>query len=64
MAAVTDVQAPIAEALEPRLYQDPELVEVEQERIFERTWQLIGHVSALSQSGTYITGCEPANPVV
>ena len=56
MTAVADVQAPMAEALEPRLYLDPELVEVEQERIFERTWQLIGHVSALPGPGSYTTG--------
>ena len=51
MAAVTNVEAPLGEALEPRLYLDPELLEAEQERIFERTWQLIGHVSALPRPG-------------
>ena len=56
MTAVTDAQAPLAEALEPRLYLDPELLEAEQERIFERTWQLVGHVSALPRPGSYITG--------
>lgn len=64
MAAVTDVQAPIAEALEPRLYLDPELIEVEQERIFERTWQLIGHVSALPRPGSYTTGFAGSQPVL
>ena len=64
MAAVTDVHAPIAEALEPRLYLDPELIEVEQERIFERTWQLIGHVSALPGPGSYITGFAGSQPVL
>ncbi|MGH2886931.1 MAG: aromatic ring-hydroxylating oxygenase subunit alpha [Solirubrobacteraceae bacterium] len=64
MAAVTDVQAPLAEALEPRLYLDPELVELEQERIFERTWQLIGHVSALPQPGSYTTGFAGSQPVL
>jgi choline monooxygenase len=64
MAAVTDVQAPLAEALEPRLYLDPDLIEVEQERIFERTWQLIGHVSGLPQSGSYITGFAGSQPVL
>ena len=51
-------------ALEPRLYIDPKLLEAEQERIFERTWQLIGHVSALPQSGTYITGFAGSQPVL
>jgi Rieske 2Fe-2S family protein len=64
MAAVTDVQAPMAEALEPRLYLDPELIEVEQERIFERTWQLIGHVSELPRPGSYTTGFAGSQPVL
>jgi Rieske 2Fe-2S family protein len=64
MAAVTDVQSPLGEALEPRLYLDPELIEVEQERIFERTWQLIGHVSALPRPGSYITGFAGSQPVL
>ncbi len=64
MTAVTDVQVPIAEALEPRLYLDPELIEVEQERIFERTWQLIGHVSALPGPGSYTTGFAGSQPVL
>jgi choline monooxygenase len=64
MTAVTDVQAPLAEALEPRLYLDPELIEVEQERIFERTWQLIGHVSGLPGPGSYITGFAGSQPVL
>jgi choline monooxygenase len=64
MTAVTDVQAPLAEALEPRLYLDPDLIEVEQERIFERTWQLIGHVSGLPGPGSYITGFAGSQPVL
>jgi choline monooxygenase len=64
MAAVTDAQAPIAEALEPRLYLDPELIEAEQERIFERTWQLIGHVSAVPRPGSYTTGFAGSQPVL
>ena len=57
-------EAPIAEALEPRLYLDPELIEVEQERIFERTWQLIGHVSELPRPGSYTTGFAGSQPVL
>jgi Rieske 2Fe-2S family protein len=64
MAAVTDVETPLGEALEPRLYLDPELIEVEQERIFERTWQLIGHVSALPRPGSYTTGSAGSQPVL
>jgi choline monooxygenase len=42
-------------ALEPRLYFDPDLAAVEQSAIFERTWQLAGHVSDLPEKGSYIT---------
>ncbi len=64
MAVTTDVEAPLGEALEPRLYLDPELSEVEQERIFERTWQLIGHVSQLPRPGSYTTGFAGSQPVL
>ena len=43
-------------ALSPRHYLDPSLLEAEQGLIFERTWQLAGHISALPQTGSYITG--------
>ena len=44
---VAPPQSATGSALEPRLYTDPALLEAEQELIFERTWQLAGHVSAL-----------------
>jgi Rieske 2Fe-2S family protein len=56
--------ASVGEALEPRLYLDPTVLEVEQERIFERTWQLIGHVSALPRPGSYTTGFAGSQPVL
>jgi choline monooxygenase len=42
-------------ALEPNLYLEPDIVRLEQEAIFERTWQLAGHVSDLSEPGSYLT---------
>ena len=42
-------------ALEPRLYYDPEAAALEQSAIFERTWQLAGHVSDLPEPGSYVT---------
>ncbi|HEX4011282.1 MAG TPA: aromatic ring-hydroxylating dioxygenase subunit alpha [Solirubrobacteraceae bacterium] len=51
-------------ALEPRLYTDPALLEAEQELIFERTWQLAGHVSALPRPGSYITAQAGTQPVL
>src|SRR5947209_901471 len=51
-------------ALEPRLYIDPDVLEHEQELVFERTWQFIGHVSALPRPGSYITGSAGTQPVL
>jgi choline monooxygenase len=52
------------EALDPRLYLDPELEALEQELIFERTWQLVGHVSALPSPGSYVTGWAGNQPLL
>ena len=41
-------------ALHPSLYLDPELEEREQRLIFERTWQLAGHVSSLRERGSLL----------
>src|ERR1700727_2836259 len=41
----TASSTPSGIALEPRLYTDPAVLEAEQELIFERTWQLMGHIS-------------------
>src|SRR6201995_2989443 len=51
-------------ALHPRYYTDPDLLEPEQELIFERTWQLAGHVSALPRPGSYITAVAGTQPVL
>ena len=60
MQAVTAVPAATGEALEPRLYLDPELLEAEQERIFERTWQLIGPRVGAAAPGQLHDGRSPA----
>jgi choline monooxygenase len=54
----------VQRALAPRLYLDPEVLEREQERIFERTWQLAGHVSDLPQPGSYLTTSAGDQPVL
>jgi choline monooxygenase len=51
-------------ALEPRLYTDPELLDPEQELIFERTWQLAGHVASLPRPGAYVTARAGNQPVL
>jgi choline monooxygenase len=49
------VPVPVGPALEPRLYLEPEIVELEQRAIFERSWQLAGHVSDVAGPGSYLT---------
>jgi choline monooxygenase len=51
-------------ALEPRLYTDAALLAAEQELIFERTWQLAGHVSSLPRTGSYVTARAGTQPVL
>jgi Rieske 2Fe-2S family protein len=50
--------------LEPSLYLDPEIVALEQRAIFERTWQLAGHVADLDGPGTYLTTTVVDQPVL
>ena len=58
-----DPAAP-ARALAARLYLDPQTLALEQQRIFERTWQLAGHVSQLPQPGSYLTAQAGTQPVL
>ncbi|HEY2601475.1 MAG TPA: aromatic ring-hydroxylating dioxygenase subunit alpha [Thermoleophilaceae bacterium] len=52
------------EALEPALYLDPAVAEREQRLIFERTWQLAGHIAQLPNPGSYITAWAGNQPVL
>jgi choline monooxygenase len=54
----------ISAALSPRLYRDPEVLEVEQRKIFARTWQFAGHISQLAGTGDYITTQAGVEPVL
>ena len=40
--------------LDPRFYVDPAVLQRERERIFSRTWQLLGPLSQLSEPGCYV----------
>src|SRR3984893_986478 len=51
-------------ALAPHLYLDPRILALEQEHIFERTWQLAGHLSQLPQAGSYLTAQAGTQPVL
>jgi Rieske 2Fe-2S family protein len=51
-------------ALDARFYRDPDLAALEQEHIFERSWQFAGHVSQLASPGTYLTTSAGDQPVL
>lgn len=58
--------APLASAktIPSRWYLDPEMLELEREKIFARTWQPVGHATTVADPGTYFS-CEIAGePVV
>jgi choline monooxygenase len=51
------VDADVAKAwtLPASLYTDPEIFSIEKERIFARTWQVVGHASQVANPGDYFT---------
>ncbi len=64
MASVAPVQTTASQALSPHFYRDPAVLELEQERIFARTWQFVGHVSQLPEPGRYMTATAGVEPVL
>jgi len=44
-----------ASTIPARLYNDPVYLELERERIFAHTWQLVGRTEQLSDVGSYFT---------
>jgi choline monooxygenase len=62
--AVETVSQALPPALSPRFYRDPEVLELEQERIFARTWQFVAHVSELPEPGRYLTAVAGKEPIL
>src|SRR5688572_18633562 len=50
--------------LEPRHFRDPAITELEEQRIFARTWQLVSHVNRLPNAGDYLTSTAGSQPVL
>ncbi len=64
MASISTASAAVPPALSPHLYLDPDVLRLEDERIFSRTWQFAGHVSQLAEPGTYLTASAGTQPVL
>jgi choline monooxygenase len=64
LASTATASAPVPAALSPHFYLDPEVLPLEDERIFSRTWQFAGHVTQISQAGNYITANAGSQPVL
>ncbi len=45
-------------------YSDPEILRLEQERLFRRAWQYAGHTGELPEPGTYMTTRAGGTPVL
>jgi choline monooxygenase len=64
MTTIAPTAPAMPDALSPRHYLDPQLLEAEQRLIFDRTWQLAGHVGSLPETGSYITCRAGSQPVL
>jgi choline monooxygenase len=53
-----------ASTLPAQLYLDPEVLEVERERIFARTWQLVGSAARVAEPGRYACAEVAGEPIV
>jgi Rieske 2Fe-2S family protein len=51
-------------ALDPRLYTDHGVLDLELRRIFDRTWQYAGHLGQLPDPGSYLTATAGDQPVL
>jgi phenylpropionate dioxygenase-like ring-hydroxylating dioxygenase large terminal subunit len=64
LASLYTASASIPAALAPHPYLEPEVLALEDERIFSRTWQFAGHISQLPEPGTYLTANAGTQPVL
>ncbi len=55
---------PRAETIPSRWYVDADYHAFDQEAVFGRMWQLVGHVGQLAKTGDYVTAKVAGNPVV
>src|SRR5262245_44000073 len=53
-----------AATIPARLYTDPKIARIERERIFARTWQLVGHEDQVSAPGRFFTAEVAGEPLL
>src|SRR4051812_2484673 len=55
---------PAQPSISRRIYGDPEIFQLERDRIFARTWCFIGHESEIAEPGDYVTRELAGEPIV
>lgn len=63
LASYRDPGAPRL-SLSPRAFTSPELYELEQERIFARSWVMVAHTDQLTRTGDYVAVTVAGEPVL
>ena len=59
-----DERLPFAATLPSGLYTDPRFLELEKERVFSRTWQLVGREEQVREPGQFFTAVVADEPVL
>ena len=59
-----DKRLPFAETLPASWYFDPEILKLEKERVFARTWQLVGRADQVASPGDYFTATVADEPII
>lgn len=59
-----DARLAFASTIPSGWYSDPQILKLEQERIFARTWQLVGRADQVAAAGDYFTATVADEPVI
>jgi phenylpropionate dioxygenase-like ring-hydroxylating dioxygenase large terminal subunit len=62
--SVTNKKSTIPQTMPYRLFTQPEVLVEEQQKVFSKSWQFVGHVSQLINTGDYITCDVAGKPIL